>query len=317
MIAGLLGVAPAPTTWAQGYPSKPIRIIAPSSTGGPLDIMSRGMAVPLSQSMGQPVIVENRAGANGIVGTNVVAKTDPDGYTMLMATASHTANPSMVKDLPYDTINDFTPITEFARHLGQVLLSGPGFPARTVAELVALARTRSAPLTYATSGYGNPTHISGALFGKLAAIPMQDVQYKGSNASNLQDLMTGRVDLAFISLSVAAALIQSGKLRAFALTGPRRSPLASEVPTFPELGYKEMNLPGVYGLYFPAKVPRDRVQRMYQEVLKAIKGPVLAKLFDETGMYPTGTSPEEFAAYVKEDVQRQARLVADLGLKPQ
>jgi tripartite-type tricarboxylate transporter receptor subunit TctC len=317
VIAALVLAASATGSWAQAYPAKPVRIVVPSSAGGPIDITARGMSVPLSPLLGQPIIIDNRVGANGVVGTNVVAKADPDGYTMLMATASHTANPSLVKDLPYDTLNDFIGITEFARTYGLVLITGPGFPAKTLEDIIAAAKKPGARLTYATSGVGNPTHIAGAWFGKLAGLDLQDVQYKGSSASNVQDLMTGRVDLAFLALVNSAPLIQAGKVRGFALTGSRRSQLIPDVPSFPELGYKEMDLPGVYGLYFPAKTPRERVMRMHQEVMKAIKGPEMTKLLADSGMYATGTTPEEFAVYLKADIQRQAQLMKTLGIAPQ
>ena len=317
-VAALIGAAlVSGGSFAQDYPSKPVRIIVPSSAGGPLDITARGLGQKLSGVFAQPVIIENRAGANGVIGTNAVAKSAADGYTLLIATASHTTNPSTVRDLPYDALADFTPISEIARTYGLVLVSGMDFPARSVPELLGLAKGRAAKLTYATSGYGNPTHVAGAFFGRLSGIPLQDVQYKGSSASNMQDLVTGRVDLAFLALINIASHIRAGKVRAFALTGSRRSPLIPDVPTFQDLGYKDMELIGVYGLHFRAKVRRERVQRMHQEVAKALRTPEVTKMFNESGMYATGTPPEEFAAYVKADIPRQARLMKELGLKPQ
>ena len=312
--------------------------------GGSSDVQGRWAAQHISAALGQPVIAENRSGAGGVPGSDAAAKAAPDGYTLLVgnrsahrraqhdgehalrdaarffAHLSHCQDPHVPVRASRRAGQEFERVhraRQIARTYGLVLVSGMDFPARSVPELLGLAKGRAAKLTYATSGYGNPTHVAGAFFGRLSGIPLQDVQYKGSSASNMQDLVTGRVDLAFLALINIASHIRAGKVRAFALTGSRRSPLIPDVPTFQDLGYKDMELIGVYGLHFRAKVRRERVQRMHQEVAKALRTPEVTKMFNESGMYATGTPPDEFAAYVRADIPRQARLMKELGLKPQ
>lgn len=202
---------------AQEFPTRPIRLIVPGSPGGPLDLTGRTMAQAMSQILKQPVVVENHTGANGVIGTHLVAQSKPDGYTILIATGSHTANEAVVKDLPYDVKKDFTPLIQISRSYGSVMVTRPEFPPADIAALVASAKKRSAPYTYSTSGYGNVTHVGPALFAKLAGINLQDVQYKGTAASSMQDVMSGVVDMTFANPISAEPFLRAGTLKAYAV----------------------------------------------------------------------------------------------------
>jgi tripartite-type tricarboxylate transporter receptor subunit TctC len=318
MAAALGAFSVSAAALAQDFPTKPITIIVPSSAGGPLDLMARALAEPMSKTLGQPVVVENKAGANGVIGSEFVAKSDPDGHTILIATQSHTANMVLVKDIPYDVEKDFIPLIQVARTYGQIMMTRPDFPAKDIAEFVALAKANPGKkFTYATSGYGNGTHVSAAYFAKLAGIEMQDVQYKGSAASNLQDVMSGVVDLTFLSPTPAAPYINEKTLRAYAVASDERVPAFPDIPTFKELGY-DMALPSFYGMHVPAGTPKAVVDELYDAVAKAVDDPVADKaIFGPGGFIETKLNPEEFAAFIKNDLEYQKKVMAAIGLEPQ
>jgi tripartite-type tricarboxylate transporter receptor subunit TctC len=296
---------------AETYPSRAITIISPHPVGVATDILARALGEKLSAALGQSIIVENRPGANGVIAEGAVAKATPDGYTLLITSGAHIANAFTVKKLPYDVLKDFAPVTQLAASYGLALITN--LPVNSVADLVALAKKRPGQLTFATNGVGNVTHVAGLLFDARTGVNMIAVPYNTPNL--ITDVMTGQVDMAFYSVASAAPLVKAGKIKALALTGSRRSPALPNTPTLQELGYKDFDVTGYFGLLFPAGTPRDRVERIYHASKDALASPQLQRVLDISGMYPVGSSPEEFAAFLQRDYQYQDRLMGELGLK--
>ena len=296
---------------AEDYPSRPIKIVSPHPVGVATDILARALALKLSQSLGQPVIVENRPGANGIVAAGSIAKAPPDGYTLHITSGAHIANAHVAKDLPYDVIKDFAPVTQLAASYGLALITN--LPVKSVAELVALAKQKPGQLSYATNGIGNITHVAGLLFEARTSTKMVPVPYNTPNLTT--DVMTGTVDLTFYSTASAAPLVNSGQIKALALTGPQRSPSLPDTPTLQELGYSDFDVTGYFGLLSPGGTPSDRIDRIYRESLTALASPELKRVMETAGMYAVGSRPEEFAAFLKKDLDYQGRLMDELGLK--
>jgi tripartite-type tricarboxylate transporter receptor subunit TctC len=294
---------------ADEYPTRPIRIVSPHPVGVATDILGRALALKLSESMGQPVIVENRPGANGMIAAGQIAKAAPDGYTLHITTGAHIANAFVTKDLPYDVIKDFAPVTQLVASYGLALITN--LPVKSVAELVDLAKTRQ--LSYATNGIGNITHIAGLLFDARAGTRMTAVPYNTPQLTT--DVMTGTVDLTFFSIAAAAPLVNGGQIKSLAVTGSRRSPSLPAIPTLQELGYQDYDVTGWFGLLAPTQTSRDRIDRIYHETMKALATPELRHAIEAGGFYAVGSTPDEFAAFLKKDYEYQDRLMGDLGLK--
>jgi tripartite-type tricarboxylate transporter receptor subunit TctC len=295
---------------AEEYPNRVIRIVQPFPAGGSTDVLARGLAQKLTEYLGQSVIVEARPGANGIIGAQSVARSPADGYTLLLTTGSHTANPHVTKSLPYDAVKDFTPITQLAASYGLALITN--LPVNSVQELIALGKTR--PLSYATSGNGNLTHVAGRLFEARTGLTMTAVPY--NSPTLMPDTISGTVDMTFISTISAVPLVTGGQIKALAITGTKRSPGLPDTPTMAEAGVKNYDLTGYFGILFPAGVPRDRVERIYRETARALATSELKKLVEDSGLYVVGSTPDEFAAYLKQDNEYQSRLMDELGLRP-
>jgi tripartite-type tricarboxylate transporter receptor subunit TctC len=294
---------------AQDYPSNPIRIISPHPPGVATDVLGRAIAQSLSETLGQPVIVENRPGANGIVAAGAIAKAAPDGYTLHITSGAHTANAFVAKNLSFDVLKDFAPVTQLAASYGLALVTN--LPVKSVPELAVLAKKKE--LSYATNGVGNITHVAGLLFENRAGIKMIPVPYNTPNLTT--DVMTGTVDLTFYSIAAAAPLVNSGKLKALAVTGPKRSPVLPDIPTLQELGFKDYDVTGWFGLLFPAHTPRDRIEKIYLATLKALATPEAKRVIDAGGFYAVGSTPDEFDAFLRKDYEFQNRLMDELGLK--
>ena len=305
-------LAPVTSASTEEYPTRLIRIVQPFAAGGSTDVLARGLAQKLSEYLGQPVIVEARPGANGIIGTQSVAKSPADGYTILLTTGSFSANPHVAKIPPYDVFKDFTPISQLAGSYGLALLTN--LPANSVSELIEEGKRKPGALTYATSGVGNLTHVSGRLFELRAGLDLIAVPY--NSPALLTDVMTGTVSMTFNSLITAVPMVEQKQIKALAITGDRRSPALPNTPTMSEVGVKNYNLTGYFGILFPAGVPKERVDRIYRETAKALETPVLKRIVEENGLYVVGSSPEEFAAYIKRDYDYQGGLMEELGLKP-
>jgi len=286
----------------SGYPNKVIRIVVPSTAGGPPDQIARMVATKLTTALGQSVIVENRAGAGGMLGTAYVAKTPPDGYTMLVTTASHTLIPAFTPDTPYDPVKDFAHVTMLAENFGQALVVRPSLTVNTVQELVALARREPGKLSYGQAGLGTASHIPAEMMLAAANIEMLEVPYKGTPAA-MTDLLGGHIDLFFIGTQIALPLFQEGKLRVLAVTGKERWKGMPEVRTMQEQGFKDFNVVNWFGAWLPAGAAPQIVARLQSEIAKTLQEPDIQKEFDTLGLRAVGSSPEDFAAFVAKDAQ--------------
>ena len=307
----LLSTAPA---FAQGtYPAKPIRIISIFAPGGGNDVICRLVAQQLTERFKQQVIVENRVGANGIVGTEAAARSAPDGYTFTLIPSGHTVNASMYKKLPFDSIKDFTPIT-LAGAGPLVLAVHPSLPAKNVKELIALAKARPGQLTYVSSGVGASGHLAGALFDSMTGTKMLHVPYKGMSLA-VSDLMGGQVSMTFgTSLSVIPH-VRSGRLRALATTGAQRSPALPDLPTVAESGLPGYEASLWYGFVGPARMPPEIVQRLNTEIAAILALPDTREKLASQGVDARSTTPDEFARILAADVARWAKVVQKLGLQ--
>ena len=295
---------------AEVYPDRTIKIVSPHPAGVATDVLGRAIAPVLQQNFGQPVVLENRPGANGIVAEGAVARSTPDGYTILITSGAHIANAFVAKELPFEVIKDFAPVTELAASYGLALVTN--LPVNSVAELVDLAKQKAGELTYATNGVGNITHVAGLLFEKRTGTRMVAVPYNTPNLTT--DVMTGQVGMAFYSTAAATPLVTAGKLKALAVTGSRRSPSLPNIRTLQELGYTDFDVTGYFGLLFPAMTPQDRIEHVYAESRKALEAPEVRMVIEASGMYPVGSTPAEFAKFLEEDFTYQARLMRELGL---
>lgn len=315
IIAALTLLAPFAAI-SQPYPNKPIRVVVPSPPGGPPDLLLRMIAPKMSASLGQPLVVENRAGAGGIVGSAYVAKTAPDGYTWLVTTASHTNTPPFSKNVPFDPIRDFTHVTLIAQNFGQVLVVPPTLPARNVRELIDLAKKQPGKLNYGSAGIGTASHIPAEVMKSMSGTDIVGVQYKGV-AEVMTDLMTGRIEMFFVGTQLAAQQVQAGKLRALAVTGARRWKGLPDVPTMEEQGFKGYNLINWFGLWLPAGAPQEIVMRLHAETVKALADPEVRAQFDAQGLEGVGMPPAEFSKFVAKEFAFMTDLARKIGAAPQ
>ena len=303
----LLGQAHAQTAW----PAKPIRMIVGFAAGGSTDVTARIIAQALSERLGQPVVVENRGGAGGNIGADAVAKADPDGYTLLMATSStFAANPNLYKTLPFDVQNDFAPITVTA-FIPNLLVVNPSVPANNVADFIAYLKANPDKLNFASAGNGTSQHLSGELFNSLAGVRMTHIAYRGG-APAVSDLLGGQVQVIFAPLVEVIQQVRAEKLKALGITTAKRSPLLPEVPTILEL------LPGYEvalwnGLLAPAKTPPDIIDRINRATIEALRSPEVKAKLAEQGSEPVGNTPAEFKAFIDSELVKWRRLVEISG----
>jgi tripartite-type tricarboxylate transporter receptor subunit TctC len=310
MIAAML----ATSVHAQSYPTRPVRIIVPLAPGGNVDIVARSLAQQMGESMGQQIIVDNRPGASSLVGTQMVAKAAPDGYTLLAIANTFAMVPAIVTNPGYDPLKDFAAIT-LTCLVPQVLVVNPALPVKTIKELIALAKARPGQLTYATSGPGGTGHMATELFDRQVGIKMLHVPYKG-NAQALIDVIGGQVMLMFDQVSTSEPYIKAGKLRALAVSSLTRSPLFPDLPTIDEAGAKGFEDITFNGLVAPAGTPREILVRINEEVAKVVRMPALHNRFIERGVeLKASASPEEFTAYIKAEVDKKGKLARDAGIK--
>ena len=319
--AALLACAPAASFGqqqaAKSYPSKPIRLVVPFAAGGTLDFIGQVLVQKIAPVLGQNLFMDNRGGAGGSIGTDVVAKSPPDGYTMLLGTSTHTILPSVYKSLPYDPVKDFTPITLVVRGVGSVLVVHPSVPARSVKEFIALAKAQPGKLNYGSGGVGTATHFAAESFNLIAGTQLTHVPYKGILPATI-DLLAGRIDVGFFSPTVVLAHIRLGKLRALGITAPARWSELADVPTMDEAGVKKGYIYALwYGLWFPAGTPTEYVTRIRAEVAKAFEDPATKRRFVEKGLLPVASTPQEFGKTIFDDIEFNRRLVAKIGLTPQ
>jgi tripartite-type tricarboxylate transporter receptor subunit TctC len=308
LLSGLIGDCAA-----QTYPAKVVRIVVPVAAGGPTDILARAVAQKLTEAWNQQVVVETRPGGGSNIGFEIVAKSAPDGYTLLMAQPAFTVNVSLYKSLAYDPVRDFVPISLATTH-PLLLLAHPTVPVRTVKELVALAKARPGQLNIGSAGNGTTPHLAAAWFNTVAGVRITHVPYKGASLAVI-DLMGGHIDLLFASPTAVISHVQQHQLRPIAMTTPTRYHLLPDLPTFVESGYPEFVVMGWYGLLAPAGTPREIVSRVNADTVKALAASDMKERLNALGEDPVGSTPEQFSAWIKDEVTRWAKVVKAAGAK--
>ena len=312
MVSMLMALAGAVAAQQQVYPSKPIRFIIPFPPGGSNNLIARLLGQKLTESWGQPVVVDNRPGGNTVIGTEALVKSPADGYAILLAASSHVTTP-LLQPTGYDPIKDFAPIATIAS-TEFVLAVHPSVPANTLREFIALARSRPGQLNYGSAGTGNSTHLAGAFFDVLAGTRMQHIPYKGSGPA-LTDLIGGQIQLYFVSPGPSLPIIQSGKIRAIAISGEARSPALPQVPTFTEAGLPGFDVKVWYGLLAPAGTPRDIIDKFSSEIGKIAAMPDIREKLVGQGLEPLYISTERFAALIKADSSKYAKIIKTANIK--
>ena len=310
----VLALAVAGPVAAQGYPAKPIRLVAPSTPGDAPDVIARMVADKLSIALGQQVVVENRPGAGGVVGSEIVAKALPDGYTLIMGNAgSHGINAAVYSKLPYDIQRDFAPVSQIAI-APNIFVVNPDIPAKSIPEFVAYAKARPGQLAYASGGNGSSAHMSMELLKSMAGIELIHVPYKGSSPA-LTDVMAGQVAVMSVNMPPAVPLVKAGKLRALAVTTRTRSPLMPEVPTVAESGLPGYETVAWFGVLAPAGTPKEIVNRLSVEIAKIARSPEMRERLVSLGAEPVGGTPDEFAAVIARDIAKWTALAKSVGIK--
>jgi tripartite-type tricarboxylate transporter receptor subunit TctC len=313
-ILGIAMLAVGLPASAQGYPTKPIKIVVPFAVGGIADTFARVIGQKLSEQWGQPVVVENRPGAGGNIGADLVAKSPPDGYTLVMGNiGTHAVNQSLLKSMPYDTLRDFAPVA-FVLEADGILVVHPDVKAANVKELIALAKRE--PLAYGSGGLGTTSHLAGELFNKLAGVKMTHIPYKG-NSPAITDLLGGRTAMMFATMPTVLPHVKAGKLRALAVIGNTRSAAVPELPTVAEAALPEFAVINWIGLFAPAGTPSAIVSRWNAEVQKVMASPEVQKRLVNEGSTFKPMSSEEFAKFVRSESDKWARLIPEMGLKPE
>ena len=300
---------------AQSFPTKAMTIVVPASPGGAIDLAARLIGQKFTESWGQPVVVENKTGATGVIGTDFVAKSAPDGHVLALVASSHAINPSMFKKLPFDTVKGFEPVV-LTHSVPLVLVVAPGSPFKSVKDVIAWGKANPGQLSFASSGNGGAPHFSGELFKSMAGLDMQHIPYKGSTLAH-PDLMGGRVSLMFDTLTATGAQIKSGKLRALAVTTPQRLALLPDVPTVAEAGLAGYETSTWGGLLAPAGTPAATIARLNTEVNRILALPDVRERFQLAGMEPGGGSPQQFGAFIASEMTKWAKVASQAGIQPE
>jgi tripartite-type tricarboxylate transporter receptor subunit TctC len=310
--AGALALSPFAVQAQAAFPSKALTIVVPFSAGGTTDILARVVGQYMSKDLGQPVIVDNRAGAGGNIGAQMVARAAPDGYTLLMGTVgTHAINQSLYKKMPFDPIKDFAPITRVAL-VPNLLVANPGQPYKNVKELIAYAKANPGKVTFASSGSGTSIHLSGEMFSQMAGVEMQHIPYKGS-APALTDLLGGQTAIMFDNMPSVIGHVKAGKLRPLAVTTPQRSPALPDVPTIAEAGVPGYSATSWFGLLAPANTPAPVIAKLNASILKALADPEVKKKMAEQGAEPHGEKPEQFAEFIRSETAKWGQTVKKSG----
>lgn len=313
-LSTIAAVTPLTSAAQDKWPSKPIKYIVPFPPGGTTDILARHLSQKLSAALGQPIVIENKPGAGGNIGSDFVAKSPADGYTILGGTiSSHSINVSLYKDMPYDPIKDFQPITLIGTNTN-VLIVTPANPAKTLQDLIAAGKAKPGSLSFASAGNGTSQHLSGELFKAMAGLDMVHIPYKGS-APAIQDVMGGQVPMMFDTMVVAAPHIKSGNVRALGVTSSKRLKGFENIPTIAEAGIPGYQVVAWQGVFVPAGTPKEIVQRLNAELVKIINMPDVREKLESLGVEPAGNSPEEFAAFQKAEVAKWAKVIKDGNIK--
>jgi tripartite-type tricarboxylate transporter receptor subunit TctC len=299
--------------YAQTYPVKPLRMVVPFAPGGGTDVIARYVGAGMSESMSRQVVVDNRAGANGIIGTEIVARAPADGYTVLFVSSPHSVNPSLYPKLPYDTLRDFAPVSMVATS-PYVLVVHPSLPVRNVKELIALAKKQPGEITYGSGGSGSSAHLAAELFNQMAGVKLREIPYKGAGPALLA-VLSGETAAVFGNALTVKPHIESGRLRALGIASARRSASAPEMPTIAEAGVPGYRADAVLGLLAPARTPRAIVDRLNAEVHKTMRRPGAVEAMRNVGVEIALSTPEEFGRVIESEMQRWGKLVRALNLK--
>jgi tripartite-type tricarboxylate transporter receptor subunit TctC len=310
LLVALCFAAPA---FAQSYPNKPIRIVVPYPPGGFNDTLGRTLAAKFTEAWGQPTVVENKPGGNTVIGVDYVAKSAPDGYTLLVVAFPFAVTPSLLKNMPYDTVKDFQPVI-LAAQSPNLLVVHPSLPVKTVGELIAAAKAKPGTLSYASTGNGSSNHISMELFKSLAGVDILHIPYKGSGPA-VSDLLGGQVQLMFDNTPNVLPHVKAGKLRALGSSGTLRSPMTPDVPTVAEAGVAGYDVMVWFGLVAPAGTPREVVDKLNAEVRKILAMPDVRDRFLAQGVEPLGSTPEQFGEHIKAQMAKWGKVVRDAGVK--
>ncbi|MFO1199664.1 MAG: tripartite tricarboxylate transporter substrate binding protein [Burkholderiaceae bacterium] len=312
LFAAMLAAAALPAG-AQEYPSRPVRIVVPFATGGPADVYARFVGQRLSEALGQPFVVENKPGGGAVIGTNEAAKAAPDGYTLLMMSNTHTVNETLIPNRPYQLLRDFVPVAP-VNYSDLVLVAHPSLAANSVAELVRLAKSQPGKINYASSGPGTPYHMAGELFKAMAGVDLVHVPYKGSSGART-DVLAGHVQMMFDAVTTMAPQVRAGKVRALATSGRARSPVMPEVPTVAEAGVPGYEAVIWLGIMAPAKTPPAIVAKLNAEIARVVSRADVRQEWARQGAVPMSMGVDEFARYLREDVDKWAHIVRVSGAK--
>lgn len=317
VMSGVLAVVVAHEAAAQpAYPTKPVRFIVNFATGGPSDIVARMLSLKLGEMWGKPVVVENVAGFAGNIGAERAAKATPDGYTVLLTGSSPIViNPGLYDKMPYDPLRDLAPVTQICT-IPNLLVIHPAIPAKSVQELVKLAKAQPGQFTFASSGSGSATHLGGELFRARAGIDIQHVPYKGTGAM-VPDLIAGRVTMTVAAMSTFLPLVRDGRLRALAVASVQRSPAVPDLPTVAEAGYPGFDTSSWQAALVPARTPASLIRRLHQDFVKVIALPDVRARFADLGMEPVGNTPGGLALVIQSDLPKWAKVIKDSGAKPE
>ncbi|MBI4194169.1 MAG: tripartite tricarboxylate transporter substrate binding protein [Betaproteobacteria bacterium] len=314
LIAAVLAVAAGHAS-AQAYPAKPVRMVIPFVPGGNTDIIGRIFAPKMGEFLGQQIIVDNRGGAGGTIGTDFASRQAPDGYTIIMVSAGHTINPAMIRKLPYDSVKDFAPIGVIA-DVPTAFVVHPSLPVKNLKEFLAIAKARPGEIFYSTAGRGTVGHLSAELLNAMARVRLTAVHYRGSGQS-MVDLVAGQVQMQFPSMPAAVPHVASGKLRMIAQTGKKRSPAAPRVPTMEEQGLKGFVVSSGFAMFAPAGTPRPIIEKVNAALVRALKDPVVSKTLIDRGAEPVASTPEEHDAFNKAEIAKWIKVAREAGIEPQ
>lgn len=316
MLRGVVALTLAlalPLVQAQNYPTHPVKVVVPYAVGGSADVYGRFLAAKLSESMGQPFVIENRPGAGAVIGTDAVAKSAPDGYTVLVMSNTHAVNETLIPKKPYDLLRDLAPVTGINSQ-DLLLVAAPGVKANNLRELIQLAKQQPGKLNYASSGPGTPYHMAGELFKHMAGVDIVHVPHKGSDQARTA-VLGGQVDIMFDAISTIVGQVNAGKVKALGTTGKARSVVTPNIPSVSEAGVPGYEAPIWLGLMAPVATPKPVLERLSAEVRKIINSPEVKENWLKQGAVPIGMTPEEFGKFLREDIAKWGKLVKETGMK--
>jgi tripartite-type tricarboxylate transporter receptor subunit TctC len=301
------------SAWSQTYPTRAVHVVVPFAVGGPADLYGRFIGARLAEALGQPFVIENRPGAGAVVGTDAVAKSSPDGHTLLVMSNTHTVNETLIPKKPYDLMRDLAPISGI-NYSDLLLVVHPSVPANNLREFIALAKSKPKALNYASSGPGTPYHMAGELFKSMAGVDIEHVPYKGSDGART-GILGGQVQMMFDAITTMAAHGRAGRVKVLASSGKSRSAITPEVPTVAEAGVPGYEAVIWLGLMAPAGTPRPVLDRLSAEIMKVVNAPDVKENWTRQGAVPMGMTPDQFDKFVREDIQKWSKLVKDTGMK--